>query len=132
MSIKVSQKHGVNPTLCVCFYCRKDRGDLALLGRLPGDAEAPVRSVVDMAPCAECADWMEKGIILISAANGSEGDANPARTGGWIVLKEEAIREMLVNAQALMEHVLRVRYAFIVDEVWDALGLPRGEVKGSE
>ena len=40
-SIKVSEKHGVNPSMEVCFICGQDTGAILLLGRLPGDKEAP-------------------------------------------------------------------------------------------
>ena len=45
--IKVSPKHGLNPTIPICFWCGKERGEVALLGRLPGDAEAPKNVVLD-------------------------------------------------------------------------------------
>ena len=38
-SIKISQKHGVNPTIPICFWCGKEKNEIALLGKLPGDAE---------------------------------------------------------------------------------------------
>ena len=50
---------------------------------------------------------------------------NPYRTGGWVVLTEDAVRRAITGD--VQEYILRVRWAFVPDEVWDVLGLPRGE-----
>lgn len=51
MSIKLSKKHGVNPTLLICPICKKDVG-IGLLGRLKGDAEAPRQMYGEL--CDDC------------------------------------------------------------------------------
>jgi hypothetical protein len=38
-SIRLSEKHGVNPSLMLCFYCGEASG-VALLGRLKGDQDS--------------------------------------------------------------------------------------------
>ena len=121
-SIRLSEQHGVNPSLQQCYVCMKDVG-VILFGRLKGDQEAPRKVCIDKEPCDECKKWMEQGVILISTRVGEEGD-NPYRTGGWVVLKEDAVRRMPVD-EALIEHMLKMRIAFIEDQVWDMLGLPR-------
>lgn len=35
-SIKLSSKHGVNPTIPVCFFCGEEKNEIALLGRIGG------------------------------------------------------------------------------------------------
>ena len=67
---------------------------------------------------------MKQGVILISTKGGEHGN-NPYRTGGWCVIKDEAIERMISNTD-LREHILRARVAFVPDEAWDFLGLPRG------
>ena len=126
----LSQKHGVNPTLPVCFFCLRETGEVALLGRLPGDAEAPRHAVLDHQPCNECKKWMEKGIILISVSNSTQSGDNPERTGGWCVVKDEALRDIIQTPEVLID-ILKKRFAFVPDEVWDAMGLPR-EPEGEE
>ena len=79
--------------------------------------------------CQECEGHMKKGIILISVKNGETG-ANPYRTGGWCVIKEEALRR-IVNNKELADDICKKRVTFIPDEVWDKIGLPRGEAKES-
>jgi len=146
MGIYLSQAHGVNPSLDQCFYCMKDKG-VILFGRLREkqaealrksglihdsglDPEAPRRICLDYVPCDECAGYMEQGVILISVdEEKSKGDLkNPYRTGGWVVVKEDAIRRMVTPSELAESIVLR-RVAFLPDEVWDKLGLPRGESK---
>ena len=44
--IKLSPKHGLNPTIPVCFWCGEERNEVALLGRIGDgrkheDFEAP-------------------------------------------------------------------------------------------
>ena len=126
--IRISEKHGVNPCLVVCFFCNKDKNEIALLGKLKGDVEGPHRACLNMEPCDECKSFMKQGVILISCKDSDEGSKNPYKTGGWIVVKEEVIDRM-VSPKELAEVIKKKRVAFVPDEVWDALGLPRGEVK---
>lgn len=58
--IRLSKKHGVNPSVTVCAVCGKDLG-VALFGRLKGDVEAP-RKVFDAEPCDDCKTSFEKHI----------------------------------------------------------------------
>lgn len=128
-SITLSEKHGVNPSLLQCFVCMKDVG-LALMGRLPGDAEAPRRICPDREPCEECKEFMKQGIILISVdEERTEDRENPWRTGGWVVVKEEAFVRIFGNDEAsgLVEAAVKSRVCFVPDGVWDIVGLPRGD-----
>lgn len=126
-SIRISQKYGVNPTIPLCFFCNEPKNELILAGRLPGDQEAPKNKVWDNAPCDKCKGYQKIGVILISVRDGEEG-TNPYRTGGWVVLKDDAVRR-LVQPQELADEIIRKRVAFVPDQAWDAIGLPRGEVK---
>jgi hypothetical protein len=125
--IRLSEKHGLNPTLVRCFVCGEDTGELALMGRLPGDAEAPRRMALNKRPCEKCRGLMAQGVVLISTRNGESGE-DPYRTGGWCVIKEEAFRRMFGGDAA--EQALKARMVYVPDEVWDAVGLPRGPVEG--
>lgn len=121
--IRLSPKHGVNPSVTKCFVCGEDDG-LALFGRLPKDQEAPRTVCLNKDPCPKCHEWMAKGCILISVRVGESGD-NPYRTGGWVVLKDEAIRRLPVS-DTLIANILKKRMVYLPDDAWDALGLPRG------
>ena len=126
--IRVSEKHGVNPSLEQCFVCCKDVG-VVLFGKLKGDAEAPRRVCLgpNSEPCDECKGYMEQGVILISVDEARSDDRqNPWRTGGWCVVRDEFVTRVFEPGE-LVEQVLKQRVAFMPDEAWDILGLPRGE-----
>lgn len=81
MSIKLSPKHGVNPTICTCMWCGKSKNEIALLGRLKGDAKASMYSTIDYEPCEECASVWQQGVALIEVVPYSK-DGRPAFTKG--------------------------------------------------
>jgi hypothetical protein len=146
-SIRVSEKHGVNPSVEICFFCMKEVG-VVLFGKMSAarkkkmfphetgyfdeenDAEAPRRVCINKVPCAECKKWMEQGVILISydpKRSDPKNSDDPHRTGGWVVVREELIRKMF-STESVAEEVLAKRCAFVEDEAWDRIGLPRGDV----
>lgn len=103
--IKLSAKHGVNPSLEVCFWCGKDVG-VALLGKLKGDAEAPKRIVLGLQPCDDCKRKFAEGIRIVEVSeDGSMYGDNPAfaikaaggmtvyPTGRWALMPPEAIKD---------------------------------------
>ena len=64
-NIRLSEQHGVNPSVGKCFFCNEDK-EVVLLGRLPGDQEAPRSAVYNKEPCEKCKGYMELGVVLIS------------------------------------------------------------------
>jgi len=121
--IRLDPKYGVNPSLLQCFVCGEDVG-VALMGRLKGGAEAPHRVCIDQEPCEKCKDHMKQGVILISVDESrSEDMKNPHRTGGWCVVRDEALD--FIQPDELREDILKRRVAFIEDAAWDEIGLPR-------
>ena len=105
MSIKVSEKYGVNPTIPVCFFCGEEKNEVALLGKITDkqtkeEIEAPMRTVIDYEPCDKCKEQWSKGVAIIEVTKNDLGrrciakDVQP--TGRFIVLKPEA----LVNCKA--------------------------------
>lgn len=71
--IEISPKHGLNPTIPVCFWCGKEKNEIALLGRIRektqrnSDIEAPRRMVIDYEPCDECKKMWESGVAVLEA-----------------------------------------------------------------
>ena len=118
-SIRLSEKYGVNPTIPICYLCGEEKNEIVLFGRRPNDVEAPKHACIDKAPCDKCKGYMEQGIILISVKSQVYNDVEPYRTGGWVVIKEEAAKRMFGD------HVGKSRVAFVSDEAWDKIGLPR-------
>ena len=109
-SIRLSEKHGVNPTIPICFFCGEEKPEIALLGKLKNDEEAPRNAVINYEPCDNCKALMEQGITLIEATEqpiekGMPPISNNAvvngvnkvsvyPTGRWVVLKEEAFKKI--------------------------------------
>lgn len=101
-SIRVSEKHGVNPALGVCFWCGKEDGTVILVGRLPNDAEAPRYVTASYEPCAACQAKMALGVTLVEATDRANHPGQPpiqernARTpalyptGVWVVITRDA------------------------------------------
>ena len=123
--IRISPKHGLNPAVPVCFFCGQHKNELVIPGYISaGDPEAPRNAVWDMEPCADCAEKMKLGILLISVDPKRTTDKrNPYRSGGWVIIKEEAFKRAFSGP--IVETVLKYRWTFVEDEVWDKVGLPR-------
>lgn len=86
-SIKLSPKHGANPTMLHCICCGKEYG-IGLLGRIKGkeDLEAPKDTYQGL--CEECAGVVNQGgVMIIEVKDGETGD-NPYRTGRVIGLSK--------------------------------------------
>jgi hypothetical protein len=118
-SIRLHSKYGVNPTIPVCFICGKDKNEVVLLGAAY-KKEAPMHMCLDKEPCEECQKMMKMGVLLVSVQNGTDQN-NPYRTGNICVLKQEA-------AKRLFNNIGDSRVAFIEDEAWDKIGLPRKDI----
>jgi transcriptional regulator NrdR family protein len=67
MNIRVSEKHGVNPSVLICPCCAEEVS-FALMGRLANDAPAPP-TLRDVAPCEKCQEkfesYREMGFVFI-------------------------------------------------------------------
>ena len=124
-SIRLSQKHGANPMIPVCFWCGKPKNEVVLLGRLPNDAEAPMygRVAGDYTPCDECSAGMSKGITFVEADEHPVFDGQKPihhdlyPTGSFIVIREEAVKSIVHNPQMLSD-ILEKRKAFVQPEVF--------------
>lgn len=132
-SIRISEKHGVNPAIPLCFFCGEDKNEILLLGKLPGDAQAPHRAVFDRSPCDKCAGYMELGVMLIKCKDGGSTD-DPHRLGRLVVIKDEAVRRLPVS-KGMVDHLIKARMGFVEESVWSMLGIDEagtaspGEVK---
>lgn len=113
--ITLSKKHGVNPSMDVCFWCGEPKG-LALCGRIKGDAEAPKRMVTSLSPCDKCREKFMLGVHLIEVTDdGSRFGDNKAfafvdtegkphwPTGRYVVMKPEAMKDGKAGTKALCD-----------------------------
>lgn len=105
-TIKLSPKHGLNPTICTCFFCGKEKNEIALVGKLnKNDDEAPHNMVIDYNPCDECKENMKKGVALIAVTKDEPKDKRPPiqitpdfnlyPTGDWCVVTMDAAKRLL-------------------------------------
>lgn len=121
-SIKISPKHGVNPTIMKCFWCGESKNQIALMGMLPDDAEAPKNLVADFEPCDKCKEEMAKGITLMAVdttplfknqppAGQDENGNNFYLQPHYMVATEGFIRRNWPKEMA--DHVTAVRKCFM-------------------
>lgn len=93
-SIRISEKHGVNPSITICPICGKETG-IALLGKLKGDKEAPMRMLSD--PCDDCISKLGNDKIYILAIN----DQGYSTKG--IIIKRSALNIPVKGYMTLMK-----------------------------
>lgn len=102
--IKLSPKHGVNPSVLHCICCGKDYG-VAMLEKLKGDKEAP-RDIYQ-GLCNDCQGVVDQGGAMIIEVVDGEKDNNPYRTGRIVgVSKDFKERNGIKNPVSYMEHTL--------------------------
>lgn len=65
--VRLSEKHGLNPSILVCPVCGKETGEIALLGKLKGDKEAP-KYMYSNNPCDECNKKFKEGYVALVEA----------------------------------------------------------------
>ena len=80
--IKISPKHGLNPTIPVCFWCGKQKNEIALMGHMKGDIEAPKNMVLDYVPCEECHNHMAMGVAVLEASDHPNTEGQPPMQKG--------------------------------------------------
>ena len=105
--IKLSPKYGVNPCIPICCWCGKEKNEIALLGKLKGDAEAPRNAVIDYEPCEECQAKFNLGVVLIEVTKNQPNDnimpiqkqdgVSLYPTFRYSVIKLEAAKKMFEN-----------------------------------
>ena len=121
--------------LTKCFFCGEDND--ILLHRSLKDISECHGKVVHMNPCSKCAELMQQGVLLITIDDEkSDRDwnipptdkkearnwmPNPYRTGGFFVIRDEAIQRILDSQMASFatEH----RWMFIEHAAAEAIGL---------
>ena len=123
-SIRISPKHGVNPMIPRCFFCGGEKNEIALLGKLAGDAEAPktgwLRS--DYEPCDKCKAYWAMGYALLEADDKPivDGQAPMQKgvypTGQYVVLTEQGIRGLFPEDMA--DFIVKAGKAFLDREAY--------------
>lgn len=84
--IRISKKHGLNPSITHCEICGKEIG-IALLGYIKGDKEAP-RNIYQ-GICDDCKNVIDQGGVMIIEVRDGERGPNPYRTGRLVGCSKE-------------------------------------------
>jgi len=111
-----------------CFFCGETK---EILLQKQFRKILPSSAVYNKEPCDKCKKYMKQGIILISIRNGETDMTNPYRTGMITVVTTETI-EKIITSENLKQTILKERVAFVPDDAWDAIGLPREEQENHE
>ena len=111
----MSKKHGLNPSLDICFWCGEPKG-VALCGMLKGDEEAPKNMVTSLEPCDKCKEKFKLGVHIIEVTDdGSRFGDNKAfafgdtegkphwPTGRHVVIRPEAMKNGKAGTKALCD-----------------------------
>jgi hypothetical protein len=132
-SIRLSPKHGLNPSIAVCFWCHQPIG-VALAGKIDReDSEAPHYTITDYEPCDECKAKMNTGISFIGVMTEQPEDNRPPimknypnpdtnepcdiyPTGSLAVLREEAVDHIIASPE-VADNLKRTRKCFCPDKV---------------
>lgn len=93
MTVTLSEKRGLNPSISICFFCGGEKNELIIPGRLKGDREAPRKAVWNREPCDTCKQHMKEGVMLCVVKDGSDPQ-NPYRTGRLLVIRDEDARNI--------------------------------------
>lgn len=130
-----------------CFYCQESN-EIVINKRLTKPMADKVKQldghVINMNPCSTCEGYMQQGVILITIDPvKSEKDwnippddekkregwmPNPHRSGGWFVVRDEAVRRMFTGEDedfggSVVEWALEHRWMFMEHDVAVMLGL---------
>ena len=125
-NIRLSEKHGVNPSVEVCFWCGEPMG-IALLGKLKGDAEAPREICTGYEMCDKCKEHNKTMIHMIEASitplhKGQPSinkDFNAYPTGRNFWIKDEALKRILKPES--FEETLKYRSTLLEPDVFNEL-----------
>lgn len=118
-SIKISAKHGVNPSSTICSLCGNENGELLLVGGLHNDDELLGHIVHNNGPCHRCREYVQKGIILIGVDDNYTEECC-VMSGHFAVVSGTFVEKLFADVLEV-EYVLKARVAFVPWRVIAAL-----------
>ena len=116
------QSNNFEVALTKCYFCGGDNQivmNRVLTKKHAENVKEMHGKIINKEPCNKCAEYMKKGVILISVRD----DDPEYRTGGFAVVTDEGIRRAFPKEQA--ETLIKMRAGFIADSLWEMLGLPK-------
>lgn len=126
-SIKISPKHGLNPSIPVCFWCGEEKSEIVLLGRVDKeDSQAPMHMVMNYEPCEKCKKAFSMGIHVIGVntkpyENGQppiqeDGEVMLYPSGAFFVATEQWVNRVITNDQD-RERILKCGKLLLDDSI---------------
>lgn len=131
MNIKVSPKHGLNPSIPICFWCGNEKNEIAILGKIDKeDSEAPRRVLMDYCPCDKCKELFKDNIHIIGVSSFPSMEGMPPiykdgnntlyPTSNFLVVTKECIVRMLSSQEEtkdMIENVLNSGKLLLDDKI---------------
>lgn len=125
-TIKLSKKHGLQPTIPLCMYCGKAKNLIALLGaegdklaksmgRPDGDMPKTAYIPGDIDPCDDC---KSKAVMFVEV----DGSTNMKLTGRYWGVKRDRLPSIL-NDEALVQRGLETGVMLISEQDAEAMGM---------
>ena len=115
----------IGVALTKCFICGEDDCiviNTKLTKKHAEEVEKMNGMSISKEPCPKCREHMKNGVILISVDEDKSDDMNnPWRTGGWWVIKSDAVERLL--KKELADQLLKSRVGFIEHEMAEGIGL---------
>lgn len=119
-TIRLHPKHGLNPTMLVCFWCGEETGEIALLGAA-FKGEAPMKMTLGYDPCPKCQELFDGGVLCIEVTRKAP-DARPPLsphtsprafpTGRHVVVKAEAVAAIITDPEVRAQ-VMKVKQCLL-------------------
>lgn len=107
-NIKLHKEYGLNPTMCTCFYCGEETGEIALLGAAY-EGEAPSHMCTSLEPCDKCKEKYKDYVLIVEV--GSRENETP--TGRYFAIKKELVN--VPNKGIMLMHT--EEFSSIVDNI---------------
>lgn len=114
--IRVSKKHGVNPSIDTCPKCGGASG-LILFGRLPQDKEAPRMVSYSLELCNDCKTEMEKNeLIFCMEAEQTDNGIRPK--GEYLTMSDKNFKGFGNDDKCIFNIAPKSRQVFLETEVF--------------
>ena len=126
-SVKISPRHGLNPSIPICFWCGEEKNEVVLLGKMnKEDSEAPRRILIDYEPCEKCKKAFEQGIQVIGVNTTpffdnqeplkKEGDARLYPSGAYFIATEQWVNRVIAD-EDIRNSTLKTRKLLMEDNI---------------
>ena len=118
-SIRLSEKHGVNPSVDRCFFCGESYA-VVMFGKMKNDEQGP-SSVCSGGLCDRCQKVKDDGGIFIIETRSGVENPSEGRTGRLMALKKDSNLSNIIRPPELAERIRETGVAYIEEKAFEAL-----------